>query len=210
MASWTRWTAVCANSGRRWCTGKPGMLWSTGSLRLRHDWVTERRKRAAGYAERKAWCGGWNCGAIRAPAPAHSNGPPGPWPERPSSTQAEDSQDTAGLPGTFPDPSLTWRRVLLWRSSWPLSGWVGSICWPAQRQGESGDDWPLVKLPAKPCLQCVSLAIRPPLSTPQDLQTKWSDASWFPVLRPHCSLAPSWADSSSSAEAFEIRLQTSV
>ena len=36
MASLTQWTWVCANSGRWWKTGKPGMLQSMGQLR---DWT---------------------------------------------------------------------------------------------------------------------------------------------------------------------------
>ena len=41
MASPTWWTWVWAGSGRWWWTGKPGVLQSTGSQRVRHDWVTE-------------------------------------------------------------------------------------------------------------------------------------------------------------------------
>ena len=41
MASPNRWTWVWASSGSWWWTGKPGVLQSTGSQRLRHDWVTE-------------------------------------------------------------------------------------------------------------------------------------------------------------------------
>ena len=41
MASWTQWTWVWASSGRQWWTGKPGVLWSMGSQRVGHDWVTE-------------------------------------------------------------------------------------------------------------------------------------------------------------------------
>ena len=41
MASLTQWTWVWANSGRWWRTGKPGMLQSMGSQRVRHDWATE-------------------------------------------------------------------------------------------------------------------------------------------------------------------------
>ena len=41
MASSTRWTWVWASSGSWWCTGKPGMLQSMESQRVRHDWVTE-------------------------------------------------------------------------------------------------------------------------------------------------------------------------
>ena len=39
MASLTQWTWVWVNSGSWWSTGKPGMLWSMGSLRVRHDWL---------------------------------------------------------------------------------------------------------------------------------------------------------------------------
>ena len=41
MASPTRWTWVWASSGIWWWTGKPGMLQSMGSQRVRHDWATE-------------------------------------------------------------------------------------------------------------------------------------------------------------------------
>ena len=37
----TRWTWVWVNSGSWWWTGRPGMLQSMGSQRVRHDWVTE-------------------------------------------------------------------------------------------------------------------------------------------------------------------------
>ena len=41
MASLTLWTWVWASSGS-WCwTGKPGVLQSMGSQRVRHDWATE-------------------------------------------------------------------------------------------------------------------------------------------------------------------------
>ena len=41
MASPTQWTWVWVNSGSwRW-TGKPGVLQSMGSQRVRHDWATE-------------------------------------------------------------------------------------------------------------------------------------------------------------------------
>ena len=40
MASPTQWTWVCANSGRQWKTGKPGVLQSMGLQRVRHDWST--------------------------------------------------------------------------------------------------------------------------------------------------------------------------
>ena len=41
MASLTWWAWVWASSGSWWRTGKPGMLHSMGSQRVRHDWVTE-------------------------------------------------------------------------------------------------------------------------------------------------------------------------
>ena len=40
-ASPTQWTWVWVDSGSWWWTGRPGMLWFTGSQRVRHDWVTE-------------------------------------------------------------------------------------------------------------------------------------------------------------------------
>ena len=40
-ASLTQWTWVWANSGRWWRTGMPGVLQSTGSQRVGHDWATE-------------------------------------------------------------------------------------------------------------------------------------------------------------------------
>ena len=42
MASLTQWTGVWANSRRWWRTGKPGMLQSMGSQRVRHCWATEQ------------------------------------------------------------------------------------------------------------------------------------------------------------------------
>ena len=41
MASPTRWTWVCVNSGSWWWTGRPGMLRFMGSQRVGHDWATE-------------------------------------------------------------------------------------------------------------------------------------------------------------------------
>ena len=41
MASLTRWTWVWISSGSWWWTGKPGMMQSVGSQRVRHDWGTE-------------------------------------------------------------------------------------------------------------------------------------------------------------------------
>ena len=41
MASPKRWTWVWASSGSWWWTRKPGMLQSTGSQRVGHNWTTE-------------------------------------------------------------------------------------------------------------------------------------------------------------------------
>ena len=39
MASLTRWTGVWTSSWRLWWTGKPGVLQSMESQRLKHNWV---------------------------------------------------------------------------------------------------------------------------------------------------------------------------
>ena len=41
MASLTQWTWVWVNSGSWWWTGKPAVLQSMGSQRVRHNWATE-------------------------------------------------------------------------------------------------------------------------------------------------------------------------
>ena len=41
MASRTQWTWVWVNSRSWWWTGRPGVLQSTGSQRVAHDWATE-------------------------------------------------------------------------------------------------------------------------------------------------------------------------
>ena len=43
MALPTRWTWVWASSRSWWSTGKPGVLQSTGSERVGHNWVTEQK-----------------------------------------------------------------------------------------------------------------------------------------------------------------------
>ena len=40
-ASLTQWTWVWVNCGSWWWTGRPGVLQSTGSQRVAHEWVTE-------------------------------------------------------------------------------------------------------------------------------------------------------------------------
>ena len=49
MASLTRWTRVWASSGSWWQTGKPGVLQSTRSQRVGHNWVTELNRFLAHY-----------------------------------------------------------------------------------------------------------------------------------------------------------------
>jgi len=44
MVSPTRWTWLWASSGSWWWRGKPGVLQSTGSQRVGHDWVTELKR----------------------------------------------------------------------------------------------------------------------------------------------------------------------
>ena len=44
MASLTQWRWVWAISGRQWSTGKPGVLQSTGTQRVGHDWATEQQQ----------------------------------------------------------------------------------------------------------------------------------------------------------------------
>ena len=41
MASLTQWRWVSVSSRSWWCTGKPGVLQSMGSQRVRHDWAAE-------------------------------------------------------------------------------------------------------------------------------------------------------------------------
>ena len=42
MASLLQWTWVWVNSWSWWWTGRPGVLQSMGSRRVRHDWPTEQ------------------------------------------------------------------------------------------------------------------------------------------------------------------------
>ena len=41
MASPTQWTWIWVNSGSWWWTGRPGVLQSMGSQKVRHHWATE-------------------------------------------------------------------------------------------------------------------------------------------------------------------------
>ena len=47
MAPPIRWTWVWASSGSWWWTGRPGVLQSMGSQRVRRNWATERNWRMA-------------------------------------------------------------------------------------------------------------------------------------------------------------------
>ena len=61
MASLNQWTWVWANSGREGRTGKPGLLQSTGSQRVRQDLATEQQlspSRPPGDHSRGLWTGG--------------------------------------------------------------------------------------------------------------------------------------------------------
>ena len=48
MASLIQWTWVCTNSRRQWRTGKPDVLKSMRSQRVRHDWATKRQQISLG------------------------------------------------------------------------------------------------------------------------------------------------------------------
>ena len=43
MVSLMQWIWTWANSGRWWGAGRPGVLQSMGSQRVRHDWATEKK-----------------------------------------------------------------------------------------------------------------------------------------------------------------------
>ena len=73
MVSLTQWTWVWVSSKRWWWTGKPGVLQSMGSQRVRHDWVTELN-----WTELK----------------------PGAWLARPPSG-AQQSQDSSAISSSF-------------------------------------------------------------------------------------------------------------
>ena len=49
MASPTQWTWVWADSGRWWRTGRPAVLQSMGSQRVRHNLVTEQQEQCTHY-----------------------------------------------------------------------------------------------------------------------------------------------------------------
>ena len=53
MASLTQWTWVWESSGRWWRTGKPNMLQSMGSWRVRHDLATEQQQQTEMMLDKK-------------------------------------------------------------------------------------------------------------------------------------------------------------
>ena len=53
IASPTQWTRVWANSGRRWRTGKPGVLQFFGSQRIEHGLMTEQQQTSLTCAQWK-------------------------------------------------------------------------------------------------------------------------------------------------------------
>ena len=55
MTSPTQWTWVWVNSGSGWWTGRPGVLQSTGSQRLGHNWATELNWRIQLISRIKNW-----------------------------------------------------------------------------------------------------------------------------------------------------------
>ena len=59
MASRTRWTWVWVNSGRRWWTGRPGVLRFMGLQRVGHDWATELKGQRQQFAVDKAFFCCW-------------------------------------------------------------------------------------------------------------------------------------------------------
>ena len=57
-ASLTWWTWVWANSGSWWWTGRPGVLQSVGSQRVRHYWATELKTEKANQSPHSITSGG--------------------------------------------------------------------------------------------------------------------------------------------------------
>ena len=55
MASLTQWTWVWVDSRSWWWTGRPGVLQSMGSQRVRHDWATELNWTYLTYMQ-STWC----------------------------------------------------------------------------------------------------------------------------------------------------------
>ena len=56
LASPTQWTCVWASSVRWWRTGKPGVLQSMGSQRVRYNWATEQQISLLLWHYSTCWC----------------------------------------------------------------------------------------------------------------------------------------------------------
>ena len=56
MASTTRWAWVWVDSGSWWWTGRPGVLWFTGSQRVGHHWATELNSSKSYHKHWKTMC----------------------------------------------------------------------------------------------------------------------------------------------------------
>ena len=55
MASPIRWTWVWVSSGSWWWTGKPSVLWSMGSQRVGHNWLTELNWTSHSISTEERW-----------------------------------------------------------------------------------------------------------------------------------------------------------
>ena len=60
----TQWTWVWVNSGSWWWTGKPGMLPSMGSQRVRYDWVTGQQQIDPGENQMSQSSQSWSSGLL--------------------------------------------------------------------------------------------------------------------------------------------------
>ena len=59
MASLIQWTWTWVNSGRWWGTGRPGMLQSMESQRVRHNFATGQQQQVFTKKQQKFSCGSW-------------------------------------------------------------------------------------------------------------------------------------------------------
>ena len=62
MASLTRWTWVWVNSGSRWWTGRPDVLWFMGSQRVAYNWAIELTQ-ASCRVKNRLWTH-WECSLM--------------------------------------------------------------------------------------------------------------------------------------------------
>ena len=54
VTSLTQWTCIWASSRSWWWAGKPGVLQSMGSQRVRHNWVTEEQRHKRNETQKHA------------------------------------------------------------------------------------------------------------------------------------------------------------